>query len=257
MENVASVELNLSSRFEGSIALHMFYQVVKILLTIGTGSLLYPLTVFLYEKWLSDNSYIEGRRLKFVGKLPRVYLIYIVGVLLASLSIFLLNYFIAILPNFFKIDIIKWGANAFLGGTNTLFITSKIRKWKKSSTIYEGSEDFTHSKLDRNLFKCVIVNGIATIASTISLGLFLPLSQKIKAQYFINLTTICGEKLFFAGKAINLYKRLPLWILFIVLTFGLFILYINYYLQSWEIENTVLNRVDKEKSEKSEKTEIA
>lgn len=234
------------SHFEGKLIVHIFYQIVKILFTIGTGSLLYPLTVFLYEKWLCDNSFIEGRKLKFIGKLYRAYLIYIVGVVLASLSIFLLNYFIAKIPSFFQIDIIKWGANAFLGATNTLFITSKMRKWKKTNTIFDGSEDTKHSKLERNLINCVLVNAVASIAGTVSLGLFVPMAQKIKAQYFVNLTYICGERLTFAGKALDLYKKLPIWIIFIILTFGLYILYINYYFAVWEIENTLLKTVNVE-----------
>ncbi len=240
-----NVVVSLESRFEGSMVTHFFYQIVKIVFTIGSGSLLYPLTVFLYERWLCSKSYVEGFKLKFVGTLIKVYLIYIVGLFFAGLTSFLLNYLIIKVPELFQIKLLKWGANAFLGGINTLFITTRVRMWKKANTVYEGNKDCNSSKLQTNIIMSVMVSGFATLANIVTLGLFIPLATKIKAQYFVNATFICGQRLFFVGKAIHLYKKLLLWIPFIVLTLGGFLLYISYYFDIWEIENTIIKRESK------------
>lgn len=235
--------VSLKSRFEGAMVTHFFYQVIKIVLTIGSGSLLYPLAVFLYERWLCNNSYIEGFKLKFVGKLFKVYLIYIVGLLFAAITALMLNYFIIKAPQLFQLDLIKWGANALLGGVNTIFITVRVRKWKKANTVYEGSKNCSSSRLQTNFIKSVMVSAFTALTNVITLGLFIPLAKKIKTQYFVNATYICGERLFFEGKATSLYKKLPLWVLFSVLTLGVFILYINYNFVLWEIENTAIKRL--------------
>lgn len=236
------IKLSLNSRFEGNMAMHFLYQILKAAATIASASLLYPLSVFLYERYLCQNSYIEGRQLKFVGKLVKVYVIYLSGMVFAAVSIFAINYLISHIPWLVENKIIEWATNAVIAGMNTVFITARVRKWKKANTVYQGSDDYENSYLDSNFVKLAIISAISAILGALSFGLALPYIKKLKAQYFVNQTTVCKEKLFFTGKAVELYKKLPLWILLIVITIGGYILYINYYLEVWTAKNTIIKK---------------
>jgi len=245
MQNNSSLEelsLNLESRFDGSMALHFLYQILKALATVASASVLYPLSVYLYERYLCQNSYIEGRQLKFVGRLAKVYIIYLSGMVFAALSLFVFNYIINRISWPFESKIIEWGTNAFVAGMNTLFITARVRKWKKANTIYQGSLDHKNSYLDRNFFQLVLISAFSAVFGVLSFGLALPYIKKLKAQYFINLTTICKEKLYFTGKAVDLYKKLPIWIILLIITIGGYMLYVNYYLEVWTAKNTIVKK---------------
>ncbi len=237
-------ELNLESRFEGSMALHFLYQILKAAATLASASVLYPLSVFLYERYMCGNSYIEGRQLKFVGKLTKVYFIYLTGMFFTAACLFVFNFIINRIAKNFDSKIIEWGTNAFIAGINTLFITARVRKWKKANTVYQDSDNLENSYLEGNFIKIAAITALSAVLGAVTFGLGLPWIQKLRAQYFVNHTTVCKEKLHFVGKTVDLYKKLPLWILLLLLTLGGFLLYINYFFDVWTAKNTIIKKLE-------------
>lgn len=224
-----------TSRFVGKPTNYYLMNLFMILASLMSVSLLYPLVFFIFERWKTENSYIDGKKLSFVGKLYQAYLIYCFGVFCTALTLFLINLILFYLP--FDLPILNGALSGLGAGINTFFVTNRLRRWKKKNTHYDGFLP-GNSYMKTNLLKCVIMNIGSYLLGFITLGLGYPLVFKRKEAYYTDLSVVDGDDIELRGNAAKLYGKWLLGILLCIVTLGFFIPLINYFLYKWTAENT-------------------
>lgn len=212
-----------------------------ILATVTSLTLLYPIAYYLSEKRKIDNTFVDGKKLSFDGKLSEAYAIYFLGLFLAAISIAVINALIFLLFPALSTKFVNYALSAAAAGINALFVTNRLLRWKKKNIHYDGSNS-GESYMGRNLIKCTVVSLASSILGILTLGISYPLVYKLKQSYYTDMSVIDGDDVVLHGKTTSLYGQWLLGLLFVVITFGLFIPLLNYYLYRWSSANTHIRK---------------
>jgi len=124
---------------------------------------------------------------------------------------------------------------------------------KKEPSAYEKKylESLEHKKMDNqvatnqsvftgNTFAYIGISLLTFIVSTVTLGFGVPFMVCYKEAWIAKHTHIQGHTLYFNGKGMQLFGKWLLWILLIVVTIGIYSLFIPVQLKKWKIAHTVL-----------------
>lgn len=226
--------LEINSRFVGSPAAFYFINLFFLAVSVLSVSILYPAAYFLSEKWKIENTYIDGKKLAFNGRLTSAYAIYFTGLFFAAASLFLINYLVRLLP--FDLPFLSAALNGATAGLNALFVTNRLRRWKMKNTHYDGIPTGL-SQPERNLIKSACVSLLSAVVSVVTLGISYPLVYKIKESYYTDMSVIDGDDVFLDGKAAPPFPKWFLGLFLSVITLGLFIPMLGYFLYKWKAEN--------------------
>lgn len=212
-----------------------FTNLFKLVASVASLTLLYPLAYFLSERQKINNTYIDGKKLYFSGKLSHAYAIYFSGLIFAAVSVSLIN----IIINSLRLEtaLVNRILSAATAGINVLFTANRLRRWKFKNVHYTENAA-GDSYFGRNLLKSALVGILSSAVSVITLGISYPLVYKIKESYYIDMSVIDGDDIYLDGKVGQLFGKWLLGLLLCILTLGLFIPMLGYFLYKWEAENT-------------------
>lgn len=248
MSETVDVEITeapaLESKFTDKLLPYYFVNLFFILSSVLSASLLYPLAFYLLEKRKINYSYVDGKKLRFDGKLSEAYIIYITGFVIAAVCLALVNLIIEVLPFNLPsklLNLLVSGATALV---NFLFLTGRIRRWKIKNTHYDDSVGGV-SRLKRNLIKCGLVNIGTSLLGLITAGLSYPFSYKLKQSYYIDMTVTDGDDVCLKGKTSSLCAIWYPGLLLCVITLGLYLPVLNYSIYRWTAENTHVKQAKK------------
>ncbi len=223
------------SKFVGKKSQYYFKNLFFILTSLISVSLLYPVAFFNFERWKTDNSFIDGKKLKFTGRLLDAYLIYISGLICTAGCLFLINLVLYFIP--YDLNFLNGALSSVATAINAFFITNRLRRWKKENVHYDGFLP-GDSFMQTNLLKCVMMNIGSYLIGIFTLGFGYPLIFKRKEAYYTDLSVVDGNDIELRGSTSKLYGKWLLGIFLCIVTLGFFIPMVNYFLYKWTAENT-------------------
>lgn len=182
------------------------------LLNIVSIGLFYPFFLYLRYVLVYSKTSISGLKLRFKGNLLLFYLKYFSWYFLTLITL----------------------------GTYRFFLEFKLYKWAISCTYIQESNG--ESYFSRDELESLLLNILCTFLLIITLGLSFPLVKCIKYRYRARNTFISGHQLKFVGtkkEIINMYLH---WIIYTILTLGLFILFMNVLEEKYRIEHTIIKK---------------
>lgn len=183
-----------------------FMQFVISLVTLGFG---YPFIEIIIQKYICMNTYINGKKLKFLGTIKSIFFLY-------SKWLFL---------TYITLGIFSFNLNFML------------HKWKCNYTVFEDNLDNSSSKFNAYGFDNLYHKIISIFICVFTLGIGLPyalcrLKKWEKAQTYIN-----GYRLEFTGQAKELFFKYVFYYLLIFLTLGIFSFFMPKYLYEYIANN--------------------
>lgn len=178
------------------------------IITLLSLFLLYPLKVIIIEKYIADNSTIDGEKLIFTGTFKSLFKKYILWWLLSIVTLFIF----------------------------ALFIPGKLYRWKIENTHIIGKQ--THSYSTRNGIKLSFIKHGCNFLSLITLGLAIPLSLKLETKYLVSTTYYDDRPLWFNAKLHGIYLRFLLWFFLGIITLTIYFYIIPNKFRKRTIENT-------------------
>lgn len=236
-EEEFSVTLGEGSGYIGAPFAFFLANALLILSSVMSLTVLYPLAYYFTEKRKTEDTYVDGKKLCFTGRLYQAYSIYFTGLLSAAASVALVNVIIAALKLNLPSSLLGYALSAAAAGINFLFVTSRMLRWRKKHIHYDGGLP-GDSYLGKNLVKCAFVSLATSALGILTLGISYPLMYKLKQSYYTDMSVIDGDDVVLTGKVSSLYGAWFSGLFFCVITLGLFIPMLNYRLYSWNAENT-------------------
>lgn len=98
--NMSNITKNKHFVFTGGVGSYLSVGIVVLLLTIFTCGLGFPWAVCMLEQWKAENTYIDGRRLRFIGTGGELFILWIKWYLLTAITCGI--YSLWIIPELYK-----------------------------------------------------------------------------------------------------------------------------------------------------------
>lgn len=207
------------------------------ILTLG---ILFP---YEYHKCIAkviNNTYIDGRKCTFTGRVRDIYIIVIIGIVLI-VAIVMLEYWLSTVIT--GENWLKWlhrGAAVLIAGVISLVAKSMIKKWRYVNTHFLDNDSDESSMLKVDIVRCCEISVFGWLINTFTVCILLPYMIYLTIDYITNRAVIDGEGLVFTGLRRTIIKiYFPLFI-GTILTFGLMGPYLTYRVIEWQTENTHL-----------------
>ena len=96
--------------------------------------------------------------------------------------------------------------------------------------------EFTGSLLDN-----IAVSIVAALLVVVTFGFGLPFAVTYKQRWVASNTYIQGRRLKFVGSGGDLFAQWIKWIILMIITLGIYSLWVNLKFHQWVIRNTVFN----------------
>lgn len=202
---------------------------IMVLLSIIFFGFATPAFYVIFQKYIYENKYINGRRLKFTGEAIDLYLLYI---------------------KWFFLCIITLGIYSF-------WIGVEFQEWRVKNIVFEDSSTFdTPSKFSGKVSSYLLLNIFTFIFTVITFGLGIPFLICLRNRWLNENSTINGEKLIYSGQGKKLFFKLFLWNFLSIITLGIYSFwYIKYYLE-WDTSHTIINNTNNMESVSSMISEL-
>ena len=186
-------------------------------------SLAYPVCYWYRARYFTPKKYIDGRRLRFDGKLSKMYIFYAVGLALTIGIILLLNFLITTYVKNLGIpsNILSRVVNALYALTVTLFIGVHEKRIVQQGTHFEDEVD-KKSGFDIHFFLMLLKTLLVSVINTFTLGLLYPISESLKYYYDYHRCYIDGYHFSYKFSLGKLYPRWFLDYFLSVITFGFY-----------------------------------
>ena len=94
------------------------------------------------------------------------------------------------------------------------------------------------SKFTGSLLELIAVGMFAGVVSVFSFGLLVPWAICYQYRYMADHTIIYGKQLRFDGTAGQLFGQWLKWLFFIIITFGIYGLWVGLRLEQWRVSHT-------------------
>ena len=219
---------NTISRHEINPKIFYFKILLFFLMSILSFFSLFSLAYFLYCKMKYEKSYIDNKRIIFVGNITTVYQSFIFGYIpflfITTVLAYLSPYILELLT--FENEKIN---NLIITLINSLpsilFMTLVVNRfyiWQHKNLRFINKLDI-NSYYEMHIIMTAIHSILRKLALLFTIGLGFPFVLKIKKSYMVNREFLSGTKLAFDGSIISAYFWFLIRILFIALTFGLYI----------------------------------
>lgn len=191
--------------------------------TVFSFSLAFPLCYWYRTRYFTPKKYIDGRRLRFEGKLIKMYIFYAIGLAITIGTIFLIDFLIKtyIKNSGIPSNIVSRVVNIIYTIVITFFIGVQEKRIVQQGTHFEDEVD-KKSGFDMHFFLMLIKSLVVKLINTFSFGLLYPLSESLKYYYDYHRCYIDGYHFDYKFSIKKLYPRWLLDLLLIVVTFGFY-----------------------------------
>ena len=243
------------SRHECKIYTFYFRMLFYFFISVFSLGILMPYAYYKYSYFKYENSYIDNERLIFTGKLEDVYMSFIGGYILYSISLIGLNFLSMNIIPLLHIDndlinkLITTAFNVLPTALFTTFIIYRFYKWQQQNlhfVRYKDEPSFYEVHILMALLK-VIINKLINL---FTLGFGRPATTKFRYFFLINRQYVSGKKLSFNGLVLSAYSWLLLRYILIFPTFGLYLPIYIYKLNMWIIIHTHISKKQDNKNHK-------
>lgn len=214
--------------FNLSFKKYLLFEMLSFIVSLLSLSLLSPLIFYYRYKKEAEATIINGKQLKFIGKIYEAYIRYILWVTITAIIIVSYQYISTLIienlhqplpsPIYY---LVTSTVITFLSG---VFIKSSFRRWKYKSTIIDNEKSFYKG----SMLWVIISSTLRKILNIISIGLFYPLIKEISYQYEIRGVVISSRKLLSRNISKELYKTWFKNLLWLILSLGIYLPYLSY-----------------------------
>lgn len=224
------------SKFYGMIVFYIFISVITLLI-------LAPYAYYKVCELRYNHTYIDNKKVVFRGKIADCYYQFIIGLILVTISLFL----IAIFKKYFLNDILSKLSSPFdrlvsatIAAAPAMVITAllfnRLFTWSIKNIFFVSDTNFVSylkiSYLKLSIIKAVLAAVLRKIASIITFGFGKPLILVIKERYIINRQYISESRLIFLGRILSAYKWLFWRYFLVIITLGFY--YPIYLYKEWQ-----------------------
>lgn len=205
---------NVNSYFDGDTLSNIFFTISFLILRIISLDLLSPIVACSRLKWKAEHTYINGRRLIFNGQIID---------LLKKNTVWIL------------LSIITFGI--FLP-----FKAIKMKKWEIENTHFVGipEENYKYKKSEFicSWYKYAGVSLVKFIVTVLTFGIAYFWAYTFKERVLTKCKFIDGHRLEFTATGGKFFLTKLLWVLFTILTIGIYGLLLKGKMLRWQIANT-------------------
>lgn len=234
------------SRLQYPLKKFYFRIIGLVLMSILSLLSLLPYAFYLYCKIKYDNLFYDNKKLRFIGKVKDIYLIFVEGLIIVGAGSWL--YYNLTLP--LMMDI----ANRFDKYISTLLITAinaiptvvittvfitRFYKWGQANAVF-CYITFEKSYMKVNIIGSILNAIVKYVVTTISFGLGSPFYRWYRQRFLINRQYVSGAKIKFAGTIFSAYGWLSWRLLLSVITIGLYLPIYLYKMNEWSAKNTIV-----------------
>ena len=113
---------------------------------------------------------------------------------------------------------------------------------ERNTTFAPGSyaeHGYGRSQFDGDLFELIGWSILGAIVTSLSFGICYPWALCMVYGWKINHTVIEGRRLLFIGKPMGLFGNWIKWMLYCLITFGIYGFWLGIALEKWKVEHTV------------------
>lgn len=210
--DIIPIDHDKSSYFSGGLFDLIVTNIASRLILIFTFGFGLTWAVAYKYRWETNNTVINGRKLKFTGS---------GGDLLGQYI------------KWFLLSIITIGIYGFT-------IPIKLEKWKARNTFFVDDKTNIPSSFSGNTLGLIGLNITNGILNIITLSLALPWTISRKHRFFAQNRVINGYTVKFTGSGGQIIGNYIKWVLLSLVTFGIFLFWIPIKLKQWVIKNTRL-----------------
>ena len=203
-----------SSRFDAKlldlIAINIGFFLIC-LFTLGLG---WSLAFVIKEKWKCQHTYINGKKLKFVGTGGELFVEYIKWVLLTIIT---LGIFLIWLPN-------------------------KKYQWILRHTHFDSTDTNDYnSNFTGGVFDLFVTNLVSCLMVFFTFGIATPWAITFKKRWVESHSFIDNNQLSFSGNGFGLVGRFIKWILLSIITLGIYSFWFVLNLSKWMANNRIIS----------------
>ncbi|MCD8309183.1 MAG: DUF898 domain-containing protein [Clostridia bacterium] len=198
----------MRSYFTGNAAIYLLLLIAVYLGTVFSLFIAYPWLVCAFYRWEAKYTYINGKQTYFDGKGSDLFKKYIKWLLLTIVTL-----------TIYKIC-----------------LTKNVMMWKAAHTHYIGGSGKSYYNCGIIEKLLMLVKYYAIIICTLTIGSSWAYCYKTK--WTLNHTVIDGKALDFCGKGLNFFGKIWLTILLVIVTCGIYLLWVPTVFKRWEVEHT-------------------
>lgn len=199
-----------SSYFDGDATTNISISLFSGILRLGSLGFASPAVLCLKKRWQIEHTHLSGRRLVFDGNPAKL----------------ILKNALWVLFSFFTLGI-------FLP-----FKSFKLLKWECANTHFIGYDGEDKSKFTGSLFGYIGVHLAAFFATVLSLGVAYAWAYGFKERWLTEHKIVDGRALRYDGTGKTFLLRQLKWAFFIIITLGIFALFLKGRLLRYSISHT-------------------
>ena len=190
-------------------------------LSILSVFLLYPICLWYKTKYFTNRKYIDGKKLVFEGEAIDMYLIFTIGLAIATfLSVGLRFALTSFFPNI-PVDKATEIPNSLFSLLISFFVVLQERRYIQKNIHFEGEEE-KKSGFTVNIFWMVLRKILLKVLSLFTLGLLMPLQICLETYYEYHRGYISGHRFSYRLSLKKLYPRWFLDLFLSIITFGFY-----------------------------------
>ncbi len=206
------------SRFTGGAFAYFFIQLLTILVSIISLTLLLPAMLCWEKRWECKHTYIHGRQLRFDGRGAQLFGRWLLWILLSIVTLTIYLFF------FLPIAKEKW--------------IVKHTHFADNGEPVEGSSTF-----DGGAGGLIGVRLAAFFVTLITLSFGLYWAVCYTNRWYKKHTIIDGCRLNFDGRGIQLFGKIVCWTLLTIITIGIFSFWYVVKVRKWKVSHTHTNDI--------------
>ncbi len=207
------------SKFKGGAFANFFINLLVVFVSGITLSLALPGMLCWKQRWMSRNTYYDGRSLNFNGKGIQLFGRYLLWLLLSVVTLGIFAIFV---------------------------LPVSVQKWKTKHThfsdthISEDPEQGPKSYFDGGALGLFGINFVSGLVTAITLGIGSFWAHCYKQRWLAKHTVIDDERLYFNGTGFQYFGKKIIWILLTIVTFGIYSFWLVVKQENWTASHTHL-----------------
>lgn len=236
------------SRYTYPLKKYYLWMLLYVFMSLASLLVLMPLAYYLYSKRNVEHTFIDGKKLRFVGTIKGAYFTFIPFLCLLIALWFgfdeikehLLTTEVIQSMNPFFAFIIKSIMDAVPVFLISILVVYNLFKWAQKNTYfcYDLSGSYFETKIRKSLLM-VLVN---KFCGMITLGIFTPLGIYFKQGFIVEREHFSNDKMTFDGTIKESYKKFIIRQYLNYITIGLYAPVFLYRIHEWRIIHTHISK---------------
>lgn len=218
--------IDIKSKINIKLNYLIFIELLLKVLNIISAGIFYPFFLYLRYLFVYSKTIISDHKLFFKGNILSFYFKYLIWYICTLFTLGLYHY----------------------------FLEFKLYKWAIGCTYIENENKESYFAKDE--LESLLLNIMCIFILIVTFGFSFPIVKCIRYRYRARNTYISGKRLKFIGTSKEIAKLYLRWLIYGILSLGIFFLFVNVLEEKYRIENTVVNEMYEDDQEERESIAI-